>query len=800
MSELSGGLWRNLIAIQIYGANTGVGKTVASTLLGAHFANRKKSTKYNIHYIKPVSTGPNSDRDDNYVKLYARQPTVSTLFQFDDPVSPHVAARRFGHVPTDGAVLARLNAELDKIAHATPKQQGFKDITFVETAGGVLSPGPSGTPQADIYRPLRLPVVLIGDHRLGGIASTISAAESLLMRGYDIDAVVCFNDDSTFENAQYLQQYFDKLGVGAFQLPWIPKLEGVSREEETHKMKQYYDTNSRQEGASLLGDRIINRHMDRLKNMSTMASRTQSAVWHPFTQHKHIEKADDILVFDSAYGDFFQAKHTAKSDGSLLYPAFDGSASWWTQGLGHGNPQLSLAAAYAAGRYGHVMFAGATHEPALTLAERLLKDIGNPRLTKVFYTDNGSTALEVGIKMGLRAACKRYDWDGSQENIGVLGLKGSYHGDTIGAMDASEPCVYNKKVDWYRGRGYWFDFPTVKMTQGRWVVEPPAGMENDFGSAQSFDSLDEVFDFQSRTSRQKYEQYITSVLDDLVGTQGRKFGTLLMEPIILGAGGMLFVDPLFQRTLVDVVRKYTFSPTSSPIPEDQATWTGLPVVFDEVFTGLYRLGRYTAASFLDVHPDITCNAKLLTGGLLPLSVTVASSSIFEAFWGDEKSDALLHGHSYTAHAIGCHVANTSLSEMDNLHRGAEWRAYKEAWGREAGVERDGRVNSGSEREAASWSMWSKDTVTELSNHARVEGVIALGSVLAVTLKDLAGSGYTSTAALSLRDDLLSGGDEDIRIHSRVLGNVLYLMASMTSKRDDLRAIEKVLLRKLDEVS
>lgn len=121
------------------------------------------------------------------------------------------------------------------------------------------------------------------------------------------------------------------------------------------------------------------------------------------------------------------------------------------------------------------MFAGATHEPALTLAERMLKCLDNPRLKKVFYTDDGSTATEVGIKMSVRASCVRYGWDGAKEQIDVIGLKGSYHGDTIGAMDASEPCVFNEKVDWYRGRGYWFDFPTFKLKKQRWVVEPPEG-------------------------------------------------------------------------------------------------------------------------------------------------------------------------------------------------------------------------------------------------------------------------------------------------------------------------------------
>lgn len=422
-------------------------------------------------------------------------------------------------------------------------------FTLVETAGGVLSPGPSGTPQADIFRPMRLPVILVGDHRLGGIASTISACESLLIRGYDVDAVVCFDDGGKYENSKYLKGHFETMGISCFELPWIPDVEKCTEDEEIDVMKAYYDDESRAGSTFNLAGRIIDQHSQRLKDMKSMAPRTENVIWHPFTQHKSIGKADDILVFDSAYGDYFQAKHTSnsiqsveqKAESPLLFPAFDGSASWWTQGLGHGNPQLALAAAYAAGRYGHVMFAGATHEPALTLAERLLKGLENPRLTKVFYTDDGSTAVEVGIKMALRASCKRYDWDGSTEDVGILGLKGSYHGDTIGAMDASEPCVYNKKVDWYRGRGYWFDFPTVKMSQGRWFVEPPVDLKEDFGPSEYFEELDDVFDLGTRGHSPRYEQYIERVLDSLVKEQGRKFGALVMEPVILGAGGMLFV-------------------------------------------------------------------------------------------------------------------------------------------------------------------------------------------------------------------------------------------------------------------
>ncbi|KAJ4368142.1 hypothetical protein N0V83_006497 [Neocucurbitaria cava] len=820
MSRIPAGLWESLIAVQVYGANTGVGKTVFSTLLGAHFSQRSGNTKWKVQYIKPVSTGPLDEADDAYVRRFTAQP-VTTLFKFKDPVSPHLAALGAKHLVSlaeqiDEHLNHTLFAGLEKHAKAS-WGHGIRAIAIVETAGGVLSPGPSGTPQADIYRPMRLPTILVGDSRLGGIASTISAAESLIMRGYDIDAVVCFDDKSKYGNAAYLKTYFEKMNIATFDVPWIPNLEGIGQKEEVDKMRQYYTTESRAGHTGNIATRIIDRHFKRLTEMNEMASRTKNIIWHPFTQHKHIEKVDDVLVFDSAYGDYFQIKHTPnshqqnglKDNISHLYPAFDGSASWWTQGLGHGNPKLALEAAYAAGRYGHVMFAGATHEPALTLAERLLKGLKNPRLTKVFYTDNGSTATEVGIKMGLRASCKRYGWDAAKDDVGVLALKGAYQGDTIGAMDASEPSVFNQKVDWYRGRGWWFDYPTFKMRQGRWVVEPPVGMEEDFGPEQQFEHMDGIFNLESRGRSSRYESYIEKTLDRLVKDQGRKFGALIMEPVILGAGGMIFVDPLFQQSLVRIVRGYNFSPKFEVVPPQGTnvhTWTGLPVMFDEVFTGLYRLGRFSSGSFINVHPDISVHAKLLTGGLLPLSATTASESIFQAFWGNEKSDALLHGHSYTAHPIGCHVANVSLQTMADLSSSPEWERYEKDW-RNSYPDEMSRsssldvVKEQDGKERGTWSVWSHEFVLHLSQHTSVDYVNALGSVLAVSLKDGSGSGYSSSAAIGLRDALLyRASNTKVQIHSRVLGNVIYLMASMTIKPEHLADVEATFTEKLDMVS
>ncbi|THX40768.1 PLP-dependent transferase [Aureobasidium pullulans] len=772
MRQVGSALWPRLRTVQVYGANTGVGKTVVSTLLCK--ALRKRLPDYNVHYLKPISTGPLEDQDNRHITRYSKDITSKTLLQFDDPVSPHIAARISKEPIDDQSILTCVYDEL--LSYATGKDA----VAVVETAGGVLSPAPSGNVQADLYRPLRLPTLLVGDHRLGGIGSTISSWESLHVRGYDVNSVLLF-EESRYDNHTYLKDYFKERGILTLSLPPPPEAKSSQAEDE-QSMKQYYDSASHSSSLEQCIDNIIKIHDQRLSSLQSLPKRADSSIWHPFMQHTE-RSEQNILAIDSAYGDYFQTHNSTGSgskEGNQLKPAFDGSASWWTQGLGHGNPALALTAAHAAGRYGHVMFAGAAHEPAVSLSETLLQNIGNPRLSKVFFSDNGSTGMEVAVKMALKAASKRYGWSPDDEVL-ILGLKGSYHGDTIGTMDLSEPSTYNKKVEWYSGRGHWFDFPLVKMQQGKWIVEPPAGMEEEFGPTRSFSSLDEVFALSGRKAdADRYEAYIKTSLEALTA-EGKKFGALIMEPVILGAGGMLFSDPLFQHILVKATREQCpeLYGNAEATPDSELGWKGVPVVFDEVFTGLYRLGRFSSSSFVDVQPDISVHAKLLTGGLLPLCTTLASESIFEAFLSPEKSDALLHGHSYTAHAVGCDIAKYSLKTMQEMDEGSTWTSFKSAWKQEEG---DAKQNL--------WSMWSQDFVRELSLRSNVESVFALGSVLAISLKDPAGSGYTSTAATGLRDTLLHDSSEENAIHSRVLGNVLYLMASMTTTPETIASIQR----------
>lgn len=443
-------------------------------------------------------------------------------------------------IPRDDDLLASIHKTLSGWARSDI------DFALVETAGGVHSPGPNGNSQADLYRPLRLPIVLVADSRLGGISSSISAYESLLLRGYDVSSVVLFRDEY-YQNHEYLREFFKGKNIPLVSLPAPParpeKLDANSQLRDEEAMLSYYQNSAKEsEVLRLLEDMTVN-NTGRIERLEEMADRARDLIWYPFTQHQGM-KAKDITVIDSAHDDYFQTFGSSQSKSeSELRPTFDGSASWWTQGLGHGNPDLSLSAAYAAGRYGHVMFAGAVHEPALSLASDLLETLDNPRFTKVFYTDNGSTGMEVAVKMGLRASCDRYGWDASQEQIGILGLKGSYHGDTIGVMDCSEPSTFNKKVEWYRGRGHWFDFPLVKMVDGAWKVEVPSELKADLGEDADFASLGSVFDLTNRlesATAQRYKEYIRRTIEDLVQRQGMKFGALILEPVILGAGGMLF--------------------------------------------------------------------------------------------------------------------------------------------------------------------------------------------------------------------------------------------------------------------
>jgi len=606
---------------------------------------------------------------------------------------------------------------------------------------GVHSPTLSGSTQLDAYRPLFFPTILIGDSRLGGISSTISAYESLLLRGYIVDALLLFREEY-YQNWEYLTSYFADKGVSVTAIP-SPPTRLPNREEDIASLESYYKSISESDSSGIPGviAQLTERHKSRLDELGSMPSRTHTQIWWPFVQHSSIHPdPKSVAVIDSAHKDHFSVYDGGSGEtDSLLGYQFDGSASWWTQTLGHSNHALTLAAARAAGRYGHVLFPQSTHLPALNLAETLLAGPGKGWASRVFYTDNGSTGMEVALKMALRAYTKRYPVEGDTggdraKKLGVFGLKGSYHGDTIGAMNACDAGDGVYTCEWHESKGFWFDPPSLMIQKGQIRITLPPSFrdhaskcgvsEEDLTWIGTRDSLNTAYDVERRLSTplaQVYRDFIGRSLDNIK----TEIAALVLEPLVMGAGGMIFVDPLFQRTLVDVVRS-RYLPAK---PSTEGGESGIPVVFDEVFVGTYRLGHQTTSTVLGIHPDIAVYAKMLSGGLVPLAATLSREDIFETFVGERKDQALLHGHSYTAYPVACEVANETLKQIGKLTESERWKDARKKW--------TGEVASEDRAKAAGrvWSFWDPDFVDELSRLESVKAVMTLGCVLAIKIDD-----------------------------------------------------------------
>ncbi|KAF9266575.1 PLP-dependent transferase [Marasmius fiardii PR-910] len=785
-------LFKHLRVHQIFGANTDVGKTLLTTALAKASVCQEKP----VFYLKPISTGPLHDSDHKHIERFTKgypgsSVTTKCLYRYHDPVSPHLAAKMAEdkNVPSDQTFV---NSVAEYIRQCASESSQLSHM-YVETAGGIHSPTLSGTTQVDAYRPLFLPTILVGDSKLGGISSTISAYESLLLRGYIIDGVLLFRDEY-YRNWEYLKEYFADRDVFVSTVDGPPdKSDNPIKNFEV--TDRYYNNlvhgSARDnDGLGQILAHLDSRHRRRIEELDSMPRRTLDSVWWPFVQHGLYNAEKDVMVIDSAYSDYFSIRSSNSDRLSLLHPQFDGSASWWTQTFGHFHPSLTLAAARAAGRYGHVMFPRATHLPALRLAEYLVKEgPGKGWASRAFFSDDGATGMEVALKMALRAYSSRtYLNEEERKSLGVLGLKGSYHGDTIGAMDACEDVgVYT--CEWHNAKGYWLDPPSVSIQNGKAVITIPSGVSSSDSGEEIVraESLSWIYDVESRLASPQadlYRDFIRRVLKHLPKS---KTAALVLEPLVLGAGGMIFVDPLFQRVLVDIARSQPYN---------------LPVIFDEVFVGLYRIGVETTTSILGVHPDISVNAKILTGGLVPLAVTLARESVFNAFLSEKKAEALLHGHSYTAHAVGCEVANEALRMLKKVVGGNDWKEAKRKWGHSDEGESVQPEKAGSRI----FSLWDPGFVDAVSKNEKVKEVMTLGTILAIKLADGNDAGYTSHSAESmfrnlnlpdvLSENTLSAapGGAPFGVHFRTLGNVAYFMSSLNTLPETLRSLEDKIWR------
>ena len=281
----------------------------------------------------------------------------------------------------------------------------------------------------------------------------------------------------------------------------------------------------------------------------------------------------------------------------------DGIASWWTACHGYNHPHIRAAVERQLAAMPHVMFGGLVHEPALTLARRLVGLLGPGDLDRVFFSESGSVAVEVALKMAVQ-----YWRNQGRGRTRFLAFTGGYHGDTTGAMAVSDPQGSMHAA--FRG-----------LLPEQITVDLPV-------------------DEQSTVA---FETALERHADELAA--------IIVEPLVQGAGGMRFHDAKVLRTLRTAADRYE-----------------LLLIFDEIFTGFGRTGAMFAFQAAGVVPDIVTLSKALTGGTLPLAATIAGKKVFEAFWSDDPSHALMHGPTFMANPLACAAANASLDLFEREPR------------------------------------------------------------------------------------------------------------------------------------
>jgi adenosylmethionine-8-amino-7-oxononanoate aminotransferase len=324
-------------------------------------------------------------------------------------------------------------------------------------------------------------------------------------------------------------------------------------------------------------------------------------LWHPFTQ----EGVDPPpLTVRSAKGAFFETQ-----DGRQI---LDAISSWWVNIHGHSHPAIAEAIAVQSARLEHVLFAGFSHEPAEELATRLGRVVP-PALRHVFFSDDGSTAVEVALKLAVQF------WKncGRPQKQKIVALENAYHGDTVGAMSVSDDSPFTSAFDSLR-------IPILR-THSAYCAHCPVGLTRATCQIQCLNKL---------------ERLLVEHADEIAA--------VIVEPLLQGAGGMI-VHP---EEFLSGVRRLTAA-------------HDVLLIADEVLTGFGRTGKMFACDRAAVVPDLMCVAKGLTGGFLPLAATLATDRIHDAFLGGERTRAFFHGHSYTANPIACAAANASLQIFEN---------------------------------------------------------------------------------------------------------------------------------------
>lgn len=425
--------------------------------------------------------------------------------------------------------------------------------------------------------------------------------------------------------------------------------------------------------------------------MNDLLSLDRKNIWHPFTP---LQSDTDVPMITRGEGVYL---HT--EDGRRL---IDGISSWWVNLHGHANETIASAIADQARKLEHVIFAGFTHAPAVELSRNLLSSLP-PSYKRVFFSDNGSTAVEVALKMAIQY------W----HNLGiqrkkVIAMKGAYHGDTFGAMSVAERGMFTEPF-----------FPYLFETE---FIEFPSA------------------DQEKKTVDQFRELLKTGDV-----------AAFIFEPLVQAAAGMR----MYSASVLDQLLRC-------------AEEAGVICIADEVFTGFGRTGKNFAIDYLHHKPDIITLSKGITGGFLPLGVTICSHKIEKAFDTASFDRTFFHGHSYTANPLACAAANASFDLLMDP-------SCQE------------RINKIGELHAA--------FARSLAARNNILDVRTLGTILAIEIKTMGESGYANALRKSVRPFFI-----ERNILLRPLGNVIYILPPYVITQDQLNIIYRAVEEFLDAVA
>ncbi|MGH9328446.1 MAG: adenosylmethionine--8-amino-7-oxononanoate transaminase [Terriglobia bacterium] len=334
----------------------------------------------------------------------------------------------------------------------------------------------------------------------------------------------------------------------------------------------------------------------RIRIVSPPVRLSTMQIWHPYT-HSTLDPAPVSI---------------ARAEGAWLYTSdgrrlIDAISSWWVTLHGHAHPRIAAAIAEQAGQLEQVIFAGFTHDKAEELAARL-GEVLPPTLTHLFFSDDGSTAVEVALKMAVQFWRNR----GQPQKTRLIALEHAYHGDTVGVMSVSAASSFTAPFQE-------FLFPVLRA-HSAYCFRCPVGKTRATCSVDCLQSLEQLLE--------RHRAEVAAVI---------------VEPLLQGVGGMIVHPIEFLTRIRELTRAH-----------------GVLLIADEVLTGFGRCGRMFACEIAGIEPDLMCLSKGLTGGFLPLGATVSTDRIYESFCAPDRCHTFFHGHSYTGNPLACAAAIASL--------------------------------------------------------------------------------------------------------------------------------------------